>query len=265
MPIARRLLRFAVDCWGIALILAAWQALVVVNDLNAIVMPRPLDTILEVVRQPGLYAAATLQTVTTAAAGLAFGLLIGCGVALAAWASRILGGLLTPLGLIFSSVPVVTLIPVLARIFGYTSATVVAIVAILSFFPFFVYGSAGLADLPAGSDDLFRVLGARRRHRLAHLAGHRGVAELGDRAPHRRARQHPRRHGRRVLDGHARAWPAALHRRRCLPHRTGPRRQPVRDGAGDRGFQRGRRHRESRCRPRPMRAGQGRVPHLSTQ
>lgn len=171
MPIARRLLRFAVDCWGIALILAAWQALVVVNDLNAIVMPRPLDTILEVVRQPGLYAAATLQTVTTAAAGLAFGLLIGCGVALAAWASRILGGLLTPLGLIFSSVPVVTLIPVLARIFGYTSATVVAIVAILSFFPFFVYGSAGLGDLPAGSDDLFRVLGARRRHRLVHLAG----------------------------------------------------------------------------------------------
>jgi NitT/TauT family transport system permease protein len=90
-------------------------------------------------------------------------------VAVIAWSSRILSGILVPLGLIFSSVPVVALIPVLARLLGYDMKTVLGIVIIISFFPAFVFTAAGLNALPAGSSDLFKVLGANRWRRFVHL------------------------------------------------------------------------------------------------
>nr|WP_305123165.1 ABC transporter permease subunit [Roseomonas sp. GC11] len=96
---------------------------------------------------------------------------LGTGMAVLTWLSRLLGGLLTPLGLVFASVPVVALIPVLARLFGYDTRTVLAIVSIISFFPSFVFTGSGLRALPPGSDDLFRVLGASRWARLRLLAG----------------------------------------------------------------------------------------------
>ena len=90
-------------------------------------------------------------------------------IAVLAWTSRLASGIVAPLGLVFSSVPVVTLIPVLARLFGYDIKTVVAIVVVISFLPAFVFTAAGLKSLPPGSDDLFRVLGASRWRRFAHL------------------------------------------------------------------------------------------------
>ena len=62
--------------------------------------------------------------------------------------------------MLFSSVPVVALIPVIARLLGYDTSTVLAIVVIITFFPSFVFASSGLRSPPPGSEDLFRVLGA---------------------------------------------------------------------------------------------------------
>lgn len=75
--------------------------------------------------------------------------------------------MLVPLRIVFSSIPVVTLIPVLARVFGYDVKTVLVIVVIICFFPTFVFTSAGLV-LPPGSGDLFKGLGACPVRRFAH-------------------------------------------------------------------------------------------------
>lgn len=77
-------------------------------------------------------------------------------------ASPLLGGMLTPLGVLFSSIPVVALIPVLARLFGCEGGTVVAIFAIISFLPAFVFTGSGLRALPPGNEDVFRAFGAGR-------------------------------------------------------------------------------------------------------
>jgi NitT/TauT family transport system permease protein len=156
--------------WGILAILLAWQLWVSLAGLNTIVMPSPLDVLGDLAKDPAVYAGAAAQTLLLAAIGLVLGMAFGTALALLCWLSRILAGLLTPLGIVFASVPVVALIPVLARIFGYDQKTVLAIVVIISFFPAFVFTGAGLRALPPGSDDLFRVLGARTFRRLWLLA-----------------------------------------------------------------------------------------------
>ncbi|ADO41338.1 ABC transporter permease [Ketogulonicigenium vulgare] len=155
--------------WPILLLLAIWQLGVSLSGLNSIVLPAPLPVLMDMLGNPGLYAVNTLQTLWTAFAGLLIGSALGVLVACLAYASRFLAGVLTPFGLIFSSVPVVALIPIIARILGYGSTTVIAIVAIAAFFPTFVFVGKGLQQLPRGADDLMRVLGAGRLKRFSRL------------------------------------------------------------------------------------------------
>jgi NitT/TauT family transport system permease protein len=156
--------------WGILLLLLAWQVWVVAMQFNSIVMPRPLGVLRDLIAAPDVYWTNTLFTVSAAVIGLIIGMAFGTLLAVIAWLSPLLKGLLTPLTVLFSSVPVVTIIPIIARLLGYDFATVLAIVVIICFFPAFVFTSAGLVALPAGSEDLFRVLGARTGARLFRLA-----------------------------------------------------------------------------------------------
>lgn len=155
--------------WGVLGILLLWQAWVSISGLNAIVLPSPLSVVVDLVSNPAIYAGNASKTFLVAVLGLAFGLLAGVLLSLAAWASRLLNGLLTQLGLIFSSIPVVALIPILARLLGYDMRTEIAIVAIAAFFPTFVFVGAGLKSLPPGSGDLFKVLGASPWQRFLRL------------------------------------------------------------------------------------------------
>lgn len=155
-----RLTAFLSRNWALLGLLVLWQAWVSIAGLNAIVLPGPLPVIRDLIGHPGFYLSNTAQTLATAAAGLVIGFALGVLVAALAWSSRFLSGVLTPFGLIFSSVPVVALIPIIARILGYDISTVVAIVAISAFFPTFVFVGKGLNELPRGADDLLRVLGA---------------------------------------------------------------------------------------------------------
>lgn len=162
--------RVLVGGWGLILLVAAWQAWVSAMDFNAIVMPRPLGVLRDLVAAPEIYWQHARYTIVAALAGLAIGMLVGSGLAVLAWLSTILEGLLTPLTVLFASVPVVTIIPILARLLGYDSTTVLAVVVIISFFPAFVFTTAGLRALPAGAADLFAALGARTPVRLFRLA-----------------------------------------------------------------------------------------------
>ena len=164
------LLRIVEDYWGVLLLLIAWQAWVVANSFNPIVMPTPLAVLGDLASHPGVYLRNVGITLAVAVAGLAAGMAVGTGLAIAAWFSAVAAGLLNPLTVLFSSVPVVALIPVIARLLGYDTSTVLAIVVIITFFPSFVFASAGLRALPPGSADLFRVLGASRLTLLRRLA-----------------------------------------------------------------------------------------------
>jgi len=162
--------RLLVQNWGLILLVFTWQVWVSATGFNAIVMPSPLAVLSDLAGTPQAYLGPVAATLGIAFVGTIAGLALGFAFALASWISRIVGGLLLPLGLIFSSIPVVCLIPVLARIFAYGEPTVGAIVVVLTFFPAFIYTSAGLCATPANAQDLFNVLGARRLTVLLHLA-----------------------------------------------------------------------------------------------
>jgi NitT/TauT family transport system permease protein len=162
--------RFLSRYWGVVLVVLAWQGWVMAFELNAIVLPRPMDVLADILGNPGVYLAHGGQTLAIAAGGLLAGMALGTLLAILAHASPLLAGMLTPLGLVFSSIPVIALIPIVARLMGYDVRTVLAIVVIISFLPAFVFTAAGLRALPPGSADLFRVLGAGRWTRFARLA-----------------------------------------------------------------------------------------------
>lgn len=164
------LLRLVEDYWGVLLLLVAWQLWVIANSFNPIVMPTPTAVLGDLLAHPDVYLRNVAITLAVAAFGLVAGMLVGTGLAVAAWFSPIAAGLLNPLTVLFSSVPVVALIPVIARLLGYDTSTVLAIVVIITFFPSFVFASSGLRSPPPGAEDLFRVLGASRWSVLWRLA-----------------------------------------------------------------------------------------------
>jgi NitT/TauT family transport system permease protein len=166
----RPLAWFVSRFWGVLLIVAAWEAWVLTSGFNSIVIARPAEVLHDVIGHPELYLPNGAHTLGIAMLGLALGMAVGTGAAIAAWASALLGGLLAPLTLVFSSIPVVAVIPIIARLLGYDTSTVLAVVVIISFFPSFVFTSSGLRALPPGSADLFRALGAGRWKTLWRLA-----------------------------------------------------------------------------------------------
>lgn len=161
--------RHAAHLWGIALLVVAWQAWVSLHHYNAIVMPTPAAVFSELLHNPGVYLRHLAFTLVLAVLGLALGLALGVFFAIVAWASPLLSGLSAPIALVLQAVPVVAMIPVIARLFGYNDHTELAITTIVCFFPAFVFTGSGLRRPPPGSTDVMSALGASRLRRLRLL------------------------------------------------------------------------------------------------
>lgn len=156
--------------WPYALVIVAWQLWVTLGGVHRLVIPEPGAVALDIWSAPAEYWSYGWRTVLEAAAGLTIGTAIGVAAAIAVWFSRVLRGLLTTSMILLYSAPIVATIPIMAKVLGYTPTTVLAIAAIVSMFPTFVLVNSGLLDLPAGSSDVFRSLGAPRKAQLLKLA-----------------------------------------------------------------------------------------------
>jgi NitT/TauT family transport system permease protein len=162
--------RFLSETWAVVLLVAAWGLWVRHSGLNGIVIVTPLAVARELLHNPWQYVPPALHTIAVALFGIVAGLLCGLLLAIVTWTSRILAGLSIPLALLLTSVPVVCLIPILTRVFGYDDRTVFVTVIILCFLPAFVFASAGLRALPPMAEEYFFVQGAGRWNRLWRLA-----------------------------------------------------------------------------------------------
>lgn len=162
--------RVASQSWGVLLLLAAWESYVKAMHYNSIVIVTPVAVVRDMVRHPVVYALPALWTLGFSLAGLAGGLAIGLALAVLAWSSRIFAGMMSPLAILLSSTPVVCLIPLMARIFGYETRTELVIVVVLTFFPAFVFTLSGMEKLPPMSSELFSIFAAGKWKRLRLLA-----------------------------------------------------------------------------------------------
>ena len=162
--------RLIFDLWPLLLLLLLWQMWVSAAGYSSIVLVPPGAVLSDLLHFPGAYLSPALHTLAFALGGLSVGMVLGLLLALAAWLSDLLAGITTPFALLLSSTPVVCLIPVIARLFGYESRTELIAIALMTFFPSFVYGTAGLRQLPARSGDVLLVLHASRWQTLRLLA-----------------------------------------------------------------------------------------------
>jgi len=169
-PILQLTARFLKKSWAVLLLLALWQLWVSTTDLNSIVVVSPVSVARDIVTHAPIYFAPAAWTTAFALVGLALGMIAGLALAIACWYSRLLSGLLQPAALLLTATPVVCLIPLLARIFGYQGRTELVTVTIMTFFPSFIYAGAGLTRLPPRSTELFQTLHASRSRSLLLLA-----------------------------------------------------------------------------------------------
>ena len=168
--VARIWAQFWAQAWAVILLVGAWSLWVRHSGLNGIVIVTPLAVVRELIRNPSEYVQPTLHTLAVSLFGMVAGLVCGLLLAIGMWLSRILAAVSIPLALLLTSVPVVCLIPILMRIFGYDDRTVFVTVIILCFLPAFVFSYAGLRTLPPMAEEYFSVQGAGRWSRLWRLA-----------------------------------------------------------------------------------------------
>lgn len=163
-------LRTIEAAWVLIAILAAWQCWIWLASVPRIVAPAPMDVLSGAISNWRGLLIALGQTMMVAIAGLIIGTVLGYCLALAAWVSAIISGLILPGALIAQSVPIVAMVPVIARVVGYDTKAVLAIAVLISFFPTYVLVRGGFDRPPAGSNDLFTVYGATRAQRFFRLA-----------------------------------------------------------------------------------------------
>jgi ABC-type nitrate/sulfonate/bicarbonate transport system permease component len=163
-------MRRLLDLWPVLLLLLLWQLWVSTAGYSSIVLVSPGAVFSDLLHFPGAYLLPALRTLAFALGGLALGMAAGLLLAIAAWFSEFVAGVTTPFALLLSSTPVVCLIPIVARLFGYEGRTELIAVAVMIFFPSFVLSAAGLRALPAMSPDVFHVLRASRWQTLRLLA-----------------------------------------------------------------------------------------------
>ena len=158
----RGVLRFVRNWWAVVALLVLWQSWVSISGYNSIVLPSPIDVGADIVTNPGAYAGDTTRTFGLALFGVAVGMSLGFLVAIATWASAVIAGAVSPLVLMLRSIPLVAIIPVVARLVGYGNKIVPIVTIMLAFFPAYVMTTSGLRTASATSRDLMRALGASR-------------------------------------------------------------------------------------------------------
>ena len=152
--------------WAIALVIALWQLWVVTTTPNSLIVVSPFAVLSELLHHPSTYMYPALWTLLISLTGLLLGMLVGLILAILAWLSNLLSGLISPAALLVSSTPVVCLIPLLARVFGYRPMTELVTVSVMMFFPCFVFAGTGLRNLPKGSSALLDTWSTSQSRRL---------------------------------------------------------------------------------------------------
>lgn len=150
-------------------VVAIWHVWTTWKDVDRIIAARPADVWQEIATHPRMYLGATATTLILAAVGLVLGTTVGVVLALAGWWSPVLNGLVSPMALIFRSVPIVATIPILASTMGYSTETVVVVVAVVTFFPALAWASSGLRSPTESLSNVFTSLGSNRITRLSQL------------------------------------------------------------------------------------------------
>jgi len=154
-----------------ALLLAAWEAVVRLNDIPAYQMAAPSLIVRTLVAEAPALVQAWSVTVKTMLAALAAAVLIGVAVAALFASSRVLEASLFPYAVILQVTPLVAVAPLIVLWVGLERVWLTQVVCawIVAFFPILSNTTIGLRSADRGLRDLFTLYGATFWQRLRLL------------------------------------------------------------------------------------------------
>ncbi|GAB0114181.1 ABC transporter permease [Acidisoma sp. C75] len=162
----RRILRPGITALGLILV---WWAITAFTPIPPYMLPSPPKVALALIGQWQTLCAATLTTFLEILFGLAIGILMGAGLALAMVFSGGLRRWLLPVLVLSQAIPVFALAPLLVLWFGFGMASKVVMAVLVIFFPITASFFDGLRRVDAGWLDLARGMGASRWAMLRHV------------------------------------------------------------------------------------------------
>ncbi len=146
---------------AILLVLAVWEGLVRLFDVQAFILPRPTAILTAFVETWSTIWPFGINTLIEALGGFVFGTLAAIVLALAATRWVTLGEGLMPFAVAASAMPIVALAPITNQWFTIPSpVSKMAVVAVMVFFPVFVNTTRGLTEVDPREIELMRSVAA---------------------------------------------------------------------------------------------------------
>ena len=163
---------------GAASILLLWQFLVPALGVPSYILPTPLAVAQKFASEWRFLLENAVPTVIESLAGFFIGNIAAILLAILFVASRTIRTAYFPVVLVFNTIPILALAPIIILIFGLGMLPKIIIAAVICFFPTLVNMVRGLNMASASEMELMRVLSASRGEIFLHLRLPRSVPLL---------------------------------------------------------------------------------------
>jgi NitT/TauT family transport system permease protein len=153
------LLSLAWSLGGFAIILVAWQIVVVAGKLPEVLLPGPIAVFDEIIAIHDVLLKNGLVTLREIVIGFGLAILVGFPLAIAIAFSRPLERLLYPVLIVSNAVPKVAIAPLFLIWFGFGGKTNAVLALLTAVFPVVINTALGLSELNPDLVKLGRVMG----------------------------------------------------------------------------------------------------------
>ena len=153
----------------VGIIMGLWQALVVLADLPAFILPSPMRVGQALWANAELIAGHAMVTLTEVLIGLGLGAVLGAVTAIGLALSPLARLVVRPMMVLSQALPVFALAPVLTLWLGYGLGPKVIMALLIIYFPVTSAFFDGLMQTPRGMLDLGRVMQGRRWQIMRHI------------------------------------------------------------------------------------------------
>ena len=155
---------------GLALVLLAlWQAVVVIGNIPAVILPSPISTLRYIVERWDILLTHAIPTTMESALGFALATILGVLLAIAITYSTLAREALYPNLVFFQLIPKIALAPLFIIWLGIGTTSRVAFSVFIAFFPIVIATTAGFMSVDRGMLRLCRALTASERQIFLHV------------------------------------------------------------------------------------------------
>ena len=163
---------------GGATIIALWYFVIIVFGVREFIAPAPHQVLAEIVDKADLLLLNAIPTIQECVAGFLLGNSLAVLVAIIFVHNRLAERMYYPIAVLFNTIPIIAISPILVLIFGLGMAPKIIIAAIICFFPTLVNMIRGFSSVSESELELMRILSANRREVFFKLRVRRSLPFL---------------------------------------------------------------------------------------